>query len=450
MMNHYDIAYGLGVAASAPYWLINRKARRKVKGAFSNRMGTQPVVGTRDLTKPAVLIHAVSVGEINATRTLVQRLQDARPDVQCIISVTTDSGFDQARQLYSGNTRVILIRYPLDFTSAVRRTLESLKPDLVVLMELELWPNFLRECQRRHILVVLINGRLTSYSHRNYAMIKPIVSRMLKRLSRICVQDQAYAEKFIDLGAPPERVGVTGTMKFDTAQITHRVDGDESLATAVGLWPGAEPIWVCGSTGPGEEEIVLRVYRALLTKHSRLRLVIIPRKPERFDEVARLIRQMRFDLTRRSSPNVTPGSTGLPAVVLGDTMGELRRFYSLSSIVFVGRTLVDLGPRQHGSDMIEPAALGRPVVLGPFTTNFADAMKHFRAAAAMMEVSDEATLGEAMNLLLLNGTQAASMARRAQQVVIQQQGATARHATLILSGLPPRHPGQGGQSVKAK
>lgn len=440
MVNLYDIAYGLAVGAAAPYWLIKPSARRKVLAAFGKRMGEVEADARRDLSRPAVLIHAVSVGEINATRALIQSLAAARPDLQFVVSVTTDTGFDQAQHLYGSDQRITLIRYPLDFTSAVVRTLDRFKPDIVVLMELELWPNFLRECQKRRILVVLINGRLSSYSARTYAMIRPVVARMLGRLTRICVQDEAYARRFIELGAPAERVGVTGTMKFDTAQVVDRVEGDEALAAAVGLWPGAEPIWVCGSTGPGEEAACLSVYRDLLKQHSRLRLVIVPRKPARFDEVAQLIHAMKFHVVRRSSPGKLTSETGLPPVVLGDTMGELRKFYSLSSLVFVGRSLVDLGPRQHGSDMIEPAAMARPVVVGPYTHNFAEAMARFRASDAIMEVPDEAALLEAMHVLLSSPLQAASMARRAQQVVLQSQGATQRHATMILSGLPPASP----------
>src|SRR5438045_2935467 len=184
-------------------------------------------------------------------------------------------------------------------------------------------------------------------------------------------------------------------MRLDGAEGADRVPGDDELATACGLFPGAEPIWVCGSTGPGEEEIILRIYRQLLSKHSRLRLALIPRKPERFDEVSHLIESMRFRCVRRSrttgpmtAPVPTPGGHAVPPVVLGDTMGELRKFYSLADVCFVGRTLVDLGPRQHGSDMIEPAALRRPVIVGPYTANFAEAMNRFRQNESIIEVPD--------------------------------------------------------------
>jgi 3-deoxy-D-manno-octulosonic-acid transferase len=228
-------------------------------------------------------------------------------------------------------------------------------------------------------------------------------------------------------------------MKFDTAQVADRVEGDDELATDVGLFPGAEPIWVCGSTGPGEEEILLHTYRQLLAKHSRLRLVIVPRKPERFDEVAALVEGMKFQCVRRSrtfgpmkAPVPTPGSAIVPPVILGDTMGELRKFYSLADVVFVGRSLLDLGSRQHGSDMIEPAALGKPVIVGPYTGNFAEAMNKFRAADAVMEVApDEHALAQTVSVLLYSPDQATTMARRAQAVCVKERGATLRHAEVI-------------------
>ena len=318
--------------------------------------------------------------------------------------------------------------------------LDGLRPSVVVLMELEVWPNFVAHCRRRGIPVLLINGRLTESSFRNYRRFRPLLAPTFRRLGLVCAQDQAYADRFVRLGTPPDRVKVTGTMKFDTAQIAEHVEGVAELARAVGLKPGEEPVWVCGSTGPGEEEIVLECYRELLATHPRLRLVIVPRHPERFDAVAALIRKRGFDLVRRSSsaPATTGASTGAsqPAVILGDTMGELRKFYSLADVVFVGRSLVDLGPRQHGSDMIEPAALGKPVVVGAFTHNFADAMLKLRQADAVRVIETPAALRAALSDILADPAAAVEMGRRAREVVRSEQGATARHLEAILNHLP--------------
>jgi len=247
--NLYDLAYYTGVGLASPFWLLKPAARAKVLRAFRERMGHMP--SRSDADKPAVLIHAVSMGEINATRALVEMLLSRRDDLHVIVSTTTDTGFQRGQDLFGANPRITVIRYPLDFSSAIHRTLDALQPAAVVLMELELWPNFVRACEQRRIKVILANGRLTEESFGRYLLIKPIVRRMLRRVDRLCVQDALYAQRFLSLGAAPAQVTVIGTMKFDTATIADHVDGDEQLAREIGLRPTIERIWVCGSTGPG-------------------------------------------------------------------------------------------------------------------------------------------------------------------------------------------------------
>lgn len=428
MINGYDIAYGLGLGLSAPYWLIRTKARRKVFKAFSERMGR--VGAARELSGPAVMIHAVSLGEMNATRAMVSKLREMKPGVRFIITTTTETGFEQAQKLYGAASDCRIIHYPLDFTSAILRTLDATRPSIVVLMELEVWPNFLLHCQRRDIPVILVNGRLTASSFRTYRMGGPITKTMFGRLRLTCAQEEIYAERFIQLGAPRQRVRVTGTMKFDNAQVADCIDGADALAASVGLRPKEEPVWVCGSTGPGEEEIILKTYGRLLDRLPELRLAVIPRHPQRFDEVAKLIESAGYRLIRRSGP---PSEIRDPkAVILGDTMGELRKFYGLADVVLVGRSLVDLGARQHGSDMIEPAALGKPVIVGPFTGNFAEVMNALRAAGAIREVKSCDQVAQAVEELLRDSGE---IGRRAQDVVRRQQGATDRHVAVILEQL---------------
>ena len=462
MPNRYDLAYAAGLLAAAPVWMAHPRPRHKVLSALGQRMGhVRPRVGGG----PCVLIHAVSLGEMNATAELARQLRVARPDVAVVVSVTTDTGYARGRQLYPIDSGVQLVRFPLDFSTAVNHLLDAIRPTVAVLIEGELWPNFLLQCQRRGVPAVLVNGRVTPSSYRNYRRFKPVSAAMLGRLSDVCVQDGAYAEQFRQLGAA--NVAVTGTMKFDTATVADRVSGDAALAAACGLAPG-EPVWVCGSTGPGEELMILDAYRRLTTdpatepgrvgpgraepaSHAkvasppadadgrelrppradtaRLRLVIVPRHPQRFDEVAGLIRSRGLPLFRRST-NAGAG------VVLGDTMGELRTFYSLADAVFVGRSLVDLGHRQRGSDMIEPAALAKPVAVGPWTHNFADAVRAFAAADAMATVTDAASLADTVGRWLSDPAAAAATGRRAQAVVRQWQGATARHVAVIGRHLP--------------
>lgn len=428
MINGYDIAYGVGLAVSAPLWLIKPSWRSKVLGALRGRMGQ---VATRDLLTPAVMIHAVSVGELNATPGLVKRLRELLPALHLIISTTSNTGFARAQELYGKDSGATVIRYPLDFTSAVSRVLDQLRPSLVVLMELELWPNFLKQCSRRKIPVVLANGRITPSSYRHYKLIRPVIATMLRRLSAVCAQDQTFADRFKSLGAPVSAVHVTGTMKFDTAAVGETVDGADLLRAEIAI-KASEKLWVCGSTGPGEEETVLHHYKLLLTAYPNLRLAIIPRHPERFDRVAEMIRQAGLEALRLTQIRAGAQPKGALPVILGDTMGELRKFYVLADVVFVGRTLVDLGPRQHGSDMIEPAGLGKPVVVGPYTANFAAAMSYFREARALTEVSSGKELGEAIGRLLSDPGQAMQMGQRARDAVVRGRGATERHVEVIL------------------
>jgi 3-deoxy-D-manno-octulosonic-acid transferase len=429
-MNFYDVAYWIGLGVSSPYWLLRGKSRDKVLRAFRQRMGRMP---NRNWQGPCVMIHAVSLGEVNATRALVSMLHRARADLNFVITTTTETGFERAKELYGAAANAVVVRYPLDFSSAVNRTLDAVKPTVVALMELEVWPNFIRECQKRDIRVALINGRMTETSYRNYKWIRPVAASMFRRLAGICVQDQTYADRFVDLGAPMGRVLVTGSMKFDTAQITDRIPGARDLADDLGLRLGIDKVWVCGSTGPGEEDAILRVYRSMLMRHPRLRLLIVPRHPERFDEVASIIEEHRFACIRRSS-HISAAwlNSPIPPVILGDTIGELRKFYSFADVVFVGRTLVDLGPRQHGSDMIEPAALGKPVVVGPFTGNFAEPMSKFVESDAIRVVANEEELERITGVLLSTPDEGLAMAQRAVAVIRKQQGATLRHAEVIL------------------
>jgi 3-deoxy-D-manno-octulosonic-acid transferase len=432
MINHFDIAYGLGVGISSPFWLAKSSSRRKVLRAFSQRMGQVP---GRDVSRPGIMIHAVSLGEINATRSLIDVLRSQRPGLEFIVSVTTDTGFARGEELYGSDADVTLVRYPLDFTPAVDRLLGTLRPAVVVLLELEVWPNFIRRCAQRKVPVILVNGRITPGSFRKYRLARPLVGSMFARLHRVAAQDEEYARRFKELGVPANRVSVTGTMKFDTAVIADEIGGEDELAAAVGLPRGEGRIWVCGSTGPGEEAILLAVYRRLVERFKDLRLVIVPRKPERFDEVAELIVGGGFAVVRRSKPDRISSSALSAPVVLGDTIGDLRKFYAMANVVFVGRTLVDLGYRQHGSDMIEPAALAKPVVVGPFTGNFAEAMNCFGRAGAMKVVKNDAELESTIAALLSDSDAAKEMGMRAREVVKNQQGATDRHVRIILDTL---------------
>jgi 3-deoxy-D-manno-octulosonic-acid transferase len=370
------------------------------------------------------MLHAVSVGEVNAIRQLVDELAREGGDaVRIVVSTTTDTGTTRAKALFA--PRHTVVRYPLDFTAGVRRFLDAVKPDVVGLVELEVWPTFVAECTRRGIAVCVINGRLSERSYGRYRKLRPLVGSAFGSLAKAAVQDEDYAERFAGMGTPAERVQVAGTMKWDTAQIADSVDGADTLAAALGIDRG-RPLIVCGSSGPGEEKLFVEALGDLGAQ-----LLIAPRKPERFDEAAAAMN----DPVRRSQ--CPDGSIRRPEPgrnILLDSIGDLRKAYALSDVVVVGRSFCPL----YGSDMTEPIALGKPTVIGPNTDDFRDMMAKLLAGDGIVQVPGVAGLRQAVKRLL-DPQAGKALAERGRAVIRQQQGATARHTRLILD-LLNRHP----------
>ncbi len=419
-----DILYGLALVASSPVWLFRMVCHGRYRHDWSQRLGKAP---HRHGLQPVLWIHGVSLGEINASRPLVDELQSQMPDFRIVISSTTETGIAAARRLYAPAHKVF--HWPLDFSWSVGRALSRVKPDMVILMEGEAWPNFLQVCNRRNIPAVVVNGRMSpNKGYPRYKMLGPLAAMLFNRLAAIGVQDEIYAEKFIELGTKADKVHLTGMMKYDSIQITDTIGGQDELAAALGLGPN-EPLLVAGGTGPGEEAILLEAYKILKAedefKFKNLRLAIVPRKPERFDEVARLIDAAGLDCLRRTQQPDGAVSQSSDAVILGDTMGELRKFYALATCVFVGRSLVPMG----GSDMIEAAALGRPTCFGPHAFNFPQAQRLLRHGC--VEVADRGALIRQVRDWLTDPDAAEAAGREVQQFVRSQQGASRRNVELI-------------------
>lgn len=414
-----DIAYALGLLVTSPIWVYRMVRFGRYRTDWDQRLGAVPV---RYGLQPLIWVHGVSLGEVNAARTLVEELHRQMPDFRVAVSSTTDTGVSAARRLFAPSHTVF--RWPLDFSWAVARALRRVRPSLVVLIEGDVWPNFVAACRRRGVPAVVVNGRMSAdKGYPRYKRLGPLAGRLFNALDAIGVQEKTYAARFRSLGVDAGRVCVTGMMKFDTAEVAERIEGQDELAAALGL--GDEPLVVAGGTGPGEEAIVLEAFAGLRAGHPDARLAIVPRKPERFDEVARLIRQSGMGLVRRSErPDGAEGEVP-GGVILGDTMGELRKFYALADAVFVGRSLVPMG----GSDMIEAAALGKPVAFGPHTFNFPQAAG--LAANGCEVVADGAALQRCWDAWLSDRTAAEEAGRRAQQYVRDQQGATRRNVEMI-------------------
>jgi 3-deoxy-D-manno-octulosonic-acid transferase len=299
-------------------------------------------------------------------------------------------------------------------------------------MEQEVWPNFLHYARQLEIPVVIVNGRISDKAFARYKKVKFISKIVYKKVTLILAQTEEYAQRFITIGTPAEKVIVTGSLKYDTAQITDKVDGADTLAAQLNITD--ERLWVAGATGPGEEIILLNVFKDLTAQQQfkDLRLTIVPRKPERFDEVAQLIKDAGFDFVRFSSlKNTDSKCSEKTPVILGDTMGDLRKFYSLSTIIFVGRSLIPMG----GSDMMEAAALGKPTLFGPHAFNFRQTVDALLKDEGAVMVKDEQDLLQTIQKCLSEPDFAQKIAKKGWEVIKKNQGATQKTITQIIKFL---------------
>ncbi len=474
-MLRYDIFYLMAALLASPVLAARLLGTGKWRTDWRSRFGHVGVLdgpaspmGRLDGAParphpPTVLVHGVSVGEVAATRQLVDRLA-ARARV--VVSSTTDTGVARARSLYGAHHPVV--RYPLDLSWMVRRFLDAVRPDVVALTELEVWPNFVTECARRGIPVCVVNGRLSASSHRGYRRARGWVRPIFRQLAAVGAQNAAYARRFADLGVPRDRVRVTDTMKWDTSG--HPAPGPpataapatglptaEALATdsaattppaaeavatksAATTSPAAEalaatlgldrtrPLIVAGSTGSGEEA------ELIATRPPGVQLLLVPRKPERFDAVAALhpgIRR-RSDARSASRDPEDTAVTDLPTptdLFLLDTMGELELAYTLADVAIVGRSFVPMG----GSDPIPPVAAGCATIIGPHHENFADVVSALRAGGGITVTHAPM---EAATRLQADEDARRQMARDGQRVIEEHRGASARTADLVLALLP--------------
>jgi len=422
-----DMAYLIVGLFYLPIAVYQSIVHGKHRSGWRQRFGGVPRhLWRSDSTPGRIWIHAVSLGEINATPKLVEALRALRPDADIVFSCTTDTGYHRAVALY-GRDRVF--RYPLDFSLVVNHVLNHLRPSMIVLVELEVWYNLVRLATRRGIPVAVVNGRLTARSAKRLSRLGAPVRPMFADLAWVGAQDETIAGRFHQLGVRADRLEVTSSMKWDTASVSETVAGAAELALAMGIDRSA-PILVCGSTGPGEEEIILNAHR---TMHPSPALILVPRKPERFDEVAALIERAGFTCVRRSQrPDGSappPPDSAKPSVLLGDTMGELRKFYSLADVVFVGRSLVPMG----GSDPMEVAALGKPIVVGPHMENFEAPARELQKEGALRIVHSAPRLSETISDWLKTPDRASAIGSRGRDVVLRNQGATRRTADRLIA-----------------
>jgi 3-deoxy-D-manno-octulosonic-acid transferase len=369
-----------------------------------------------------VVFHAVSVGETHAAQPLIERLLAARPDLRVVVTCTTPTGSARVQELFGA--RVEHVYLPYDLPGAVQRFLARFTPALVVLLETELWPNLLHACHQRGCKVVLANARLSARSAARYARHVALTQTMLDALDTVVAQAAADGQRFVGLGLAGNRLLINGSLKFDMTVNQQKVQAARALKAR---WRG-RPVWIAASTREGEDAKVLRAMKLALQQLPSLLLVLVPRHPERFALAATLAADAGFTVQRYSSG----GELGSELQVLvGDTMGDMHFYYSLADVAFVGGSLVDTGCQ----NLIEPAALGLPVLSGPSLYNFQAVSDLLREQQGMRVVPDEDALAREVVGLLQQPEEAKVMGERARQVVAGNQGATERLGALILEKL---------------
>ncbi len=420
-----DVLYVALVIASAPMLLLKAWRTGKYREGWPQKLlGKVP---RRIGDRPCLWFHAVSVGEVQLLKPLVASLARRRPGWDVLISTTTSSGLAVARQTFPDH---ITFYAPLDFSWAVRRAISRVRPTALVLVELELWPNLIRFAKESGAGVAIINGRLSDRSHAGYRKIRRFLRPTLQQLDAVAAQSLESAERFQTLGVPVQRVQVTGSVKYDGLQQDRQNPKTLALRRELGIAP-ADLVFVAGSTMEGEEAAALKAYQEARKQNPRLRLVLVPRHPERFDRVADWLEQSGERVLRRSDSQglantAVPGSA--PPIVLVDTIGELSAVWGLADLAFVGGSLF---PGRNGQNMMEPAAYGASVCFGPYTSNFREAVEGLLSRNGARRVMDAQDLTKALLEDLDDPEAAEARGSAGRAFVLAQNGASDRTVTLL-------------------
>lgn len=411
--------YTLTLYLLTPFVLYRLAARGlKYHGYFARwreRFGFFPDPGVRD----CIWVHAVSLGEVNAAVPLIEALMDRYVDSQFVITTVTPTGSDRVLQLFKG--RVFHVYLPYDLTSAVKRFLDRVRPRLAVIMETEIWPNLFMTCADRDIAIVIANARLSERSLRGYWPIQPLVRRAIRCASFVAAQSPSDGERLRALGAPEPHLAVVGNLKFDMEVPSGVRERSVEFRAAAGA---ARPVWIAASTHEGEELAVLKAHAVVLQRFPDALLLIAPRHPERFKPVASACRAYGFHTATRSEEG---RADAISQCFVVDSMGELIDFYAAADVAFVGGSLVPVG----GHNLLEPAALARPAIVGPQTFNFAEVTEDLIAAGGVVRIEDADALGPTVVRLLSRDIERSSMGNAAHALMLRERGAVARTMTII-------------------
>ncbi|WP_043531318.1 lipid IV(A) 3-deoxy-D-manno-octulosonic acid transferase [Litchfieldella xinjiangensis] len=371
--------------------------------------------------RAVIWLHCASVGEVLAAQPLIETLLERYPGRELVVSTMTATGAERVQAIadsrqtrgQAGHLRHCFIA--LDFPGAARRFVRRLRPQAAIIFETELWPNVLAACHSREVPVVVSNGRLSPRAFEGYRRVRPLMRDALSHVTWLAAKSDADAERFQALGMAVEHVTVVGSLKFDFLPNDAEFERSERLRTLL----GQRPAWVAGSTHPGEDEQVLAAHAVLLESQPDALLILVPRHPQRFDAVAALCREHGFTLARRSQEERPEAGT---QVYLADTMGELLGFYGAAMVAFVGGSLAPIG----GHNLLEPAAMGTPVITGKHLDNFLDVAATLREADVLLEVDDATALGRELIRLFDDPDERERLSRTGQAVIEANRGALKR------------------------
>lgn len=371
--------------------------------------------------KPTLWVHAVSVGEVVAAAPLIQSLQKEFQNYSIVVTTTTPTGAAQLKKIFKDS--VFHLYFPFDLPFCWHQFIKRIKPSICIIMETEIWPNLLNKLKQKQIPVIIANGCLSEKSYAGYQKAKFVMQNMLAGLNYVAAQTEIDAKKFISLGVNPNQLSVVGNLKFDVNLNQNPQDLTENTQVLKSALANRQ-VFIAASTHVGEEALILSVYKALKTKFQKLLLILVPRHPERFDQVAEQIKKQDLNYNRRTKDSIPAKDT---EVFLVDTMGELPLFYGISNIAFVGGSFVNIG----GHNILEPAALSLPILVGPYTQDINEIADLFKKSSALIQVSTEMELISVLKDLLSDNNKCNAMGVAAKQLFVKNQGATQKTVELI-------------------
>jgi 3-deoxy-D-manno-octulosonic-acid transferase len=413
------LLYNLAMYLFTPLVMVRLMARGMRYGDYHvrwrERFGSFPT----PRLSGCLWVHAVSVGEVNAAEPLVKALMEAYPHAPLLVTTVTPTGSERVRQLFGDRVHNLYLPYDLPF--AVRRFLRNTRPRLAVIVETEIWPNLYFACRRHGIPLLIANARLSERSLRGYARMSSLVRRALRCVSHIAAQSRTDAARYRLLGAEPSQLTVCGNLKFDMPVPQAALEGGRTMREA---WGDGRPVWIAASTHEGEEMCVLEAHLDVMRRLPDALLLIAPRHPERFRAVEASVRSLGFTVATRSAHGA-PGHTTQCFVI--DSMGELLRFYAAADVAFVGGSLIPIG----GHNVLEPAALYKPVLVGPHTFNFEEITEALLGAEGGERVADGDGLGTAVLSILRDEPRRLAMGRAARQVFESERGSVGKVMTLV-------------------